>query len=312
MKILFADTAHPRLWELLSNAGFECVYIETLDRNAALEILHDFDGVVIRSRFKLDQEMLSRTTRLKFIARVGAGMENIDVKFANQRGIACLHAPEGNRNAVAEHALGMLLALFNNLIKADREVRTGVWLREENRGIELSGKTIGIIGFGNTGSAFAKILKGFDVKILAYDTAISNFRNEFIHEVSMHQIFEQADIVSLHIPLTEETRNLVSESWINQFKKPFYLINTSRGACVRTVDLIAGLESGRIAGAALDVLEFESISFEKLSKNDESFQYLQKSDKVILSPHIAGWTHESNLKMAQVLFDKIMQLQLIT
>jgi D-3-phosphoglycerate dehydrogenase len=311
MKILFADTTHPILWEQLNNAGFECVYLELLDRKKALEIISDFDGIVIRSRFKLDEEMLKQARKLKFIARVGAGMENIDVACAHNLGIVCLHAPEGNRNAVAEHALGMLLALFNNLLKADREVREGIWLREENRGVELSGKTVGIIGFGNTGNAFSKILSGFDIQLLAFDNALSNYQNEFVHEVSMLEIFEQADIVSLHVPLTELTQNLVCESWIRQFKKPIYLINTSRGACVKTIDLIAGLESGKIVGAALDVLEFESVSFEQVTKNDESFQYLLKSDKVILSPHIAGWTHESNLKMAQVLFDKIQALKLL-
>jgi D-3-phosphoglycerate dehydrogenase len=305
MKVLFVDSAHPILAETLVKYGVECHHLE-LDRNSAKAILHQYDGVVIRSRFKFDKEMLDASKQLKCIARVGAGMENIDVQYAESLGIACLNAPEGNRNAVAEHALGMLLGLFNNLIRADREVREGKWLREENRGFEIEGKTVAIIGLGNNGSAFAKKLKGFDCRLIAYDPYLESSEIEGVELCTMDEIFKHADIVSLHVPLKDDTHFLVNKEWIDQFQKPFWIINTARGKCLKTSDLIDAINSGKIIGAALDVLEFEALSFEKADIAPEEFQWLIQSDKVILSPHIAGWTHESNTKLARILASKIL------
>jgi D-3-phosphoglycerate dehydrogenase len=307
-KILFVDTAHPFLKENLENAGFECFYDENLDRQKAITIFKDFDGLIIRSRFKMDKEMIDAASQLKFIGRVGAGMENIDVPYAETKGIKCLHAPEGNRNAVAEQALGMLLCLMNNLMRADKEVRSGIWKREENRGFELYGKSVGIIGFGNTGNQFAARLAGFNVKVLAHDIYKSNFSENYIHESTMDEIFEHADVVSLHLPLTDLTYFLANDEWFSKFKKSIYFINTSRGKILKTNALVNAINSGKVKGAALDVLEYESLSFENIGEMPDDFQYLANSDKVVLSPHIAGWTHESNIKMAQVLYEKIMKV----
>ena len=231
-------------------------------------------------------------------------LENIDVNYLQSKNIKCYNAAEGNRQAVAEHALGMLLSLFNNLNKADQEVRNGIWEREGNRGLELSGKTVAIIGYGNNGSAFAEVLQGFDVKILAYD----KYLNDYPHKSSMERIYKEADVVSLHIPLTEETTYLVDDNFINSFEKDIYLINTARGKCTNTKDLVVALENGKIKGACLDVLEYEKTSFENLSKEGltSDMQYLINSKNTILSPHIAGWTTESNVKIAEVLLNKFI------
>lgn len=306
MKILFADSAHPLLSELLEERGFQCDHLD-LDRQQALEILAQYDAVVIRSRFLFDREMLDAGTRLKCIGRVGAGMENIDVSYAESKGIACLNAPEGNRNAVAEQVLGMLLMLMNNLRRADAEVRQGIWRREANRGYEIEGKTVGIIGLGNNGSAFARVLRGFEAKVLAYDPYTPSTQLEHVELVEMKTIFEQADIVSLHVPLSEETRYLVNKDWLSRFSKPIWLANAARGKCLNTVDLLDALDSGKVWGAALDVLEFETLSFEQADTQSAVLQRLIQHEKVVLSPHIAGWTHESNLKMARILATKMIQ-----
>lgn len=311
MKVIFADTAHASLMERLTSAGFSCSLAEGLNEANAHMVLSQAEGIVIRSKIKLTAELLDQLPGLRFIARVGAGMENIAVEYAAARGIRCLHAPEGNRNAVAEHALGMLLALMNNLIRADREVRQGIWLREQNRGHELAGRTIGLIGYGNTGAAFAKRLAGFDVKILAYDKYKTGFSSHQVQESSMNEIFEHADVLSLHVPLADDTRNLLNIDLLGKFKKPVYLINTSRGPCVDTFGLLEALDKGIVAGAALDVLEFESTSFESVKSVPDVYKRLFASEKVILSPHIAGWTFESNQRMADILFEKIMQLRLL-
>ena len=310
MNILFADTAHPSLQDSLEKAGHTCDYFPQLDRAMALRILKEYDGVVIRSRFRFDAEMLDAGSQLKFIARVGAGMENIDQPYAESLGIHCLNAPEGNCNAVAEQALCMLLALFNNLIRADKEVRSGSWIREGNRGIELCGKTIAIIGYGHTGSTFAKRLAGFDVKLLVVDPYKSGYGNEFVIESTMEQVFEEADIVSLHVPLTDETRYMVNRDWLQRFKKDIWLLNTARGKCVNTADVVEALNSGKLRGAGLDVLEFETVSFEQLDEIPAPLKALIESDKTVLTPHIAGWTHESNWKMAKILVEKIGELKL--
>lgn len=307
MKILFLDSNHPLLHETLQKAGHTCDLNYQWTKEEILNSIHLYDGIVIRSKIKITKEIIDKALKLKFIARAGAGMENIDVEYAESKGIRCLHAPEGNRDAVGEHAIGMLLSLFNNLCRANKEVREGKWIREGNRGIELMGKTVGVIGYGNMGSAFAERLKGFGVKVLAYDKYKSGFGNNFIIESPLDHIFEQADVISLHTPLTEETHYMINDSFISNFKKNIYIINTARGKCLNTADLVKNIKSGKVAGACLDVLEYEVISFENLDAANlpEPFQYLIQSEKVMLSPHIGGWTIESNQKIARVLAEKI-------
>jgi D-3-phosphoglycerate dehydrogenase len=307
-KILFLDSTHPRLVEMLEQEGFVCETFFQIGKEEALSVIHEYAGVIIRSRIRIDKELIDNASNLKFIGRVGAGMESIDVAYAQSKGICCFNSPEGNRDAVGEHALGMLLALMNNFLRADKEVRIGEWKREENRGVEIKGKTIGIIGYGNMGSAFARKLRGFEADVIAYDKYKFNFSDEFVKEVSMEEIFESANILSLHVPLTEETHYLFEKEFVNKFKKKFWLINTSRGPVVKTDDLVSALKSEKIKGAALDVIEYEETSFETLDtkKFPEAWEYLLKSDKVILTPHIAGWTEESKIKLAEVLAEKII------
>jgi D-3-phosphoglycerate dehydrogenase / 2-oxoglutarate reductase len=307
MKVAFIDSTHPSLKYGLESNGFICDDLFLLSKDDCLKQLNDYSVWVIRSRFKITKEIIDQYPQLKIIARVGAGMENIDVAYAENKGIKCLHAPEGNKDAVAEQAIGMLLMLFNNLNRADDEVRHGVWKREENRGVELGGKTVGIIGFGNTGSAFAKKLSGFNCEVIAYDKYKTGFSTTYVKEVSLENILENADIISLHIPYNAETHYLVNTAFINACKKNIYLINTSRGKCLNTSDLAQALESRKVKGACLDVLEYEVVSFEQLDASSlpAPFQYLIKSDQVVLSPHIAGWTKESNEKMANILVEKI-------
>lgn len=307
-KVIFIDSVHPILAERLEAAGYHCEWKNELDREAILAILKDYEGAVIRSKFKFDREVFDAAPNLKWISRSGAGMENIDAKLAIERGVKCFNSPEGNRDAVAEHAIGMLLALFNQLIQADAEVRKGEWNREKNRGIELRGKTVGILGYGFMGEAFAQRLQGFGVNIIAYDKYKSGFGNDFVQEVDLPTLFEQTDVLSIHLPLTEETTFMVNEEFINRFKKPIYLINTARGNNVKTADLITALKSGRVLGTCLDVLEYEKTSFESLKADElpEAFQYLKGSSNVILSPHVAGWTKESYVKLSTVLAEKIL------
>lgn len=293
---------------MLEKAGHTCDLNYNWTKEQVINNIHLYDGIVIRSKIKITKDIIDKATKLKFIARAGAGMENIDVEYAESKGIKCLHAPEGNRDAVAEHAMGMLLSLFNNLNRSNKEVREGKWIREGNRGVELMGKTVGVIGYGNMGSAFAERLKGFGVKVLVYDKYKKNFGNDFIVETTLQHIFEEADVLSLHTPLTDETHYLINDAFINKFKKNIYIINTARGKCLNTADLVKNLQSGKVLGACLDVLEYEVISFENIDAANlpEPFQYLSQSEKVILSPHIAGWTHESNEKIARVLAERIL------
>jgi D-3-phosphoglycerate dehydrogenase len=313
MKILFIDSAHPSLKEELRKHAFICEEDFTSSKSEIEKKIFAYDGVVLRSRFDIDKKFIDATTHLKFIARVGAGMEHIDVKYAEQKGIKCLSSPEGNSNAVAEHALGMMLSLLNNICKANSEVKGGKWIREGNRGTELEGKTIGIYGYGNTGSAFAKVLCGFDVKVLAYDKYKKNFGNENVKEASPEEVFLHTDVLSLHLPLTDETKYMVNDSFIRRFKKNIYLINSSRGPIVKTDDLIKNLNSGKILGACLDVLEYEETSFEEISSAVSShslveLEYLKSSSNVILTPHIAGWSYQSSEKMARILVQKITRI----
>ncbi len=308
MKVLFIDSTHPRLMEMLVEAGFDCTYAPEKNKEELLEIFPEFDGFIIRSKFKLNKAELDRATNLKFIGRVGAGLENIDVDYAESKGIRCFNAPEGNRDAVGEHAVGMLLTLFNNLCRCNWEVRNGMWRREENRGIEIKGKTIGIIGYGNMGAAFAQRLKGFDCKVIAYDKYKFDYSDEFCEEKQMEDLFEQCDILSLHVPQTEETMFMINDEFLKKFIKPIYLINTARGKVVRIADLVKNLDSGQVKGACLDVLEFEKTSFEDLHASElpAEFKSLIKSEKVLLSPHVGGWTHESNIKLSEVTAQKII------
>jgi len=303
LKIIFIDTTHPKLIEDLNSRGFICDQAYEKSRSEILKIIKNYDGIVIRSRFKIDKNFINAAKKLKFIARAGSGTENIDLHYANKKNIKCFNAAEGNRQAVAEHALAMILNLLNNIRLSDQEIRRGVWNREKNRGFELSGKTIGIIGFGNTGSSFAKILENFNVKILAYD----KYKEKYKFQSNLDEILELSDIISLHIPLTEETKYLVNENFIYKAKKPFYIINTSRGQCIETKALIKGLKDQKILGACLDVFEQEKNSFEKIGENAD-LNYLIESKKTILTPHIAGWTFESNYKIAETLSKKIINL----
>ncbi|MES2485580.1 MAG: 2-hydroxyacid dehydrogenase [Bacteroidota bacterium] len=312
VKILHIDSNHPILWEQLEQAGFinEADYISSKEEIEAK--IARYNGIVIRSRFKIDKTFIDAATNLQFIARVGAGLESIDCDYAESKGIHLIAAPEGNRNAVGEQALGMLLSLFNNLNKADREIRAGQWIREGNRGHELDGKTVGIIGYGNMGKSFAKKLRGFEVEVLCYDikplVGDANAR-----QVSLEELQQTADVLGLHTPWTPETDKMVNAGFIEAFAKPFWLINTARGKSVVTQDLADALQVGKVLGAALDVLEYEKLSFETLFTDGAippAFQYLLNAQNVLLTPHIAGWTFESQRGLAQVIVDKIKILYL--
>ena len=307
MKILHLDINHPLILEQFKELGFQNDEDYTSTKEEVVQKIHAYDGIIIRSRFALDESFLEKATQLKFIGRLGAGLENIDTRFAKSKGIFLAAAPEGNRNAVAEHALGMLLALFNKLKVADDQVRSGQWDREGNRGIELEGKTVGIIGYGNMGKAFAKKLQGFDTEVICYDIK-GGVGDGNARQVGILELQQRCDVLSLHVPQTESTIAMINIEFLNAFRNPFWFINTARGKCVVTKDLVAALKSGKVLGAGLDVLEYEKSSFEDMftdSTLPEAFQYLIRSEKVLLSPHVAGWTVESKIKLAQTVVDKI-------
>jgi len=307
-RVLFADRPHPVLEERLTKAGFICGYFKGDSIKELEAIIAEYGGIIVRSRTKLTADILDMAKELRFIGRLGSGMENIDTEYAATKNIICLSSPEGNSNAVGEHALGMLLALINHIHTSDREVRNGLWQREANRGMELRGKTIGIIGFGNTGPAFARCLSGFGMHILVYDKYKSGFEIDYISECGMRQIYEEADILSFHVPLTNETHYLLDGNYLDQFKKNIFIINTSRGEVVNTGSLVKNLRKGKVLGAALDVIEYENLLSESFNgeKADENFRYLASQPNVILTPHIAGVTFESHFKLAAVLADKII------
>ena len=309
IKILHIDSNHPLLWEQLQKAGFHNEADFTSSKQEVEANIENYHGIVIRSRFKIDKTFLDKAINLQFIARVGAGLESIDCDYATAKGIHLIAAPEGNANAVGEHAIGMLLSLFNNLNKANNEVKSGQWKREANRGHELEGKTVGIIGYGNMGKSFAKKLRGFDVTVLCHDI-LPNMGNENATQVSLSELQERVDVISLHTPWTPETDKMINSDFINKFKKPFWFINTARGNSVVTTDLVEGLKSGKILGAGLDVLEYEKLSFETLFEGEKppAFEYLLNAENVLLTPHIAGWTFESHEKLAQVIVDKICKI----
>ena len=309
MKIIFLDSVHPILKDRLTAKGYACIDAFTLAEDDCKRAIEQAEGIVIRSRFTLNEAFLKDAVNLKFIARSGAGMENIDEHYCANRNIVLFNAPEGNRNAVGEHALGMLLALLNKLHTADREVRTGKWDREGNRGNELDGKTVGIIGFGNNGKAFAKKLRGFDVKILAYDKYKQNFGDHFVMECTLNAIMENADIISFHIPQNPETLFMANDLFFSQLQKAVYLLNLSRGKIVETCALVKAMQQGKVIAAGLDVLEYEKTSFEAFNeeKMPDNLKYLIDSDNVILTPHVGGWTTESYFKLSNVLADKILE-----
>ncbi len=305
MRILLLDTNHPLIEEQLSKKGFVFDADYTSSYDEVLEKIQNYEGIIIRSRIPLDQNFLIKASHLKFIARVGAGMENIDIETAADLGIKLINSPEGNRDSVAEHVVGMLLILMNRLFIACNEVKNGIWKREENRGDELLGKTFGIIGYGNMGKATAKRLSGFGVEVIFHDI-LPNLSDEFATQVSLEELQKRADILSLHIPLTSETHHLIDEEFISKMEKNFYFVNTARGKNLKTKALVQAIESGKVLGACLDVLEYEKSSFENLETENHDLKYLLDSEKVIVTPHIGGWTHQSKEKLAQVIVDKIL------
>jgi D-3-phosphoglycerate dehydrogenase len=304
-KVIFIESVHEILHERLSALGYQCENRYENSRDEILNSMDAYEGVVLRSRIKIDKVFLEASPNLKFIARSGSGLENIDVREAQLHGIQVFSSPEGNRDAVGEHCIAMLLMLFNNLKRADNEVRSNIWKREENRGLELKGKTVAIIGYGVMGSGVAEKLSGFGCRILAHDLYKVGFANDQVEEVNLKEVYDQADIVSLHLPLTSETIHYANGDFFSRFKKNIYFINTARGKNVKTSDLAEALRSGKVVGACLDVLEYEKSTLEGLEKTSPDLVYLQQAENVILTPHIAGWTHESYYKLSSVLADKI-------
>lgn len=310
MKILIVDQVHPVLTERLEEKGHQTEYKPTIGPDEIRRSIGYYHGLVIRSKMHIDRKLIDLAGQLQFIVRMGSGMENIDSRYARSRGIACMNTPEGNRDAVGEHALGLLLGLMNRMGTANNEVKSGIWRRETNRGSEVKGKTVGIIGYGNTGSAFARKITGLDCQILAYDKYLFNYGGHHIQETTMSHIFDQADVLSLHVPLTEETRYLVNNAFIKKFRKPLVLINTSRGGVVNTSDLVDNLHTGKVVAAGLDVLEYESSTFEGLHQNQDLPGHLKElagMDQVMLTPHVAGWTHESYYRLSETAAIKILQ-----
>ena len=297
---------HPKLLrESLEQLGFEVDQFPGITYRRLYDIIENYVGIVISSRLRVDRTFLNTAKNLKYILRPGSGLENVELGYAKELGILCINSPEGNRDAVAEHAIGMLLNLFNHINRADLEVRKGVWLRENNRGVELMGKTIGIIGYGNTGKAMARKLSGFDVEILAYDKYKDDYSN-LVRDAAMKDIFEKADIVSLHLPLTKETRHIANDQFFRNFRKAIYFINTSRGDVVKTSSLINAIERGAVQGACLDVLENEKL-YALTPKQQREFAFLKQSERVLLTPHIAGWSDASKVRMITELMNKFKE-----
>lgn len=307
MRVLHVDENHKSLPDGLNALGLVNDFDYTASKEEIMQKIGGYQGLVIRSRFPIDTDFLDAAKSLQFIARVGSGLENIDTTYAQSKGIHVISAPEGNSNAVAEHALGMLLTLFNKLIVVHHELQDGVWQREPNRGEEVDGKVIGLIGYGNTGKAFARKLQGFDVEVLCCDI-LPDVEDRYARQVSLETLQKEADIISLHVPETPQTTALIEHGFIEKTKKPFWIINTARGKNVVTKDLIEGLEKGKILGACLDVLEYEKSSFEEAQFTQKELAYLLHSEKVIISPHIAGWSHQSKVKLAQTIVDKVKKI----
>ncbi len=305
--ILIVDDIHPVFIEQAEALGYHCDYQPTIKPEQAYEIIGDYEGLVIRSKFLVNKNVLDLAKNLRFICRAGAGMDNIDEGYAKEKGIALINAPEGNMDAVGEHAVGMLLNLMNNINRADAEVRNGIWKREANRGYELKGKTVGIIGYGFMGHSFAKKLSGFGVSVIAYDKYKTGFSDQYAREVSMEEIVKHSDVISFHVPLTSETNGLVDDEYLFHFKKPIFLLNTSRGKVVKTQAVLNAIKQGKILGAGLDVLEVEK--FPALGEQ-AWFEELRQSGKVLLTPHVAGWTFDSYRRISEVMAEKLSKLAL--
>ena len=299
-RVLIADKTHEVLEQKLREAGCEVRVEPDHDYESLVQAAQGCDGLVVRSKVIIDKVFIDRVPSLRCIGRVGAGMETIDVDYAESRGIRCLNSPEGNRDAVGEHAVGLLLALLDNIARADAEVRQGLWQREANRGYELGPLTVGIIGYGNMGQAFAKRLSGFGCRIVIYD--------KYKHMGTLEEVQREADVVSFHVPLTDETRHYLDAAFIADMAKPFFVVNTARGAVVDTEALVQGLESGKVRGAAVDVLEYENMQADSLGDVPEALRCLMESKRTVLTPHVAGWTVESKYKLAAVLADKIIDV----
>ncbi len=311
-KILLTNKGiHPFLGKQLTKLGYDCEFDYTSSKAEIEAKINNYYGVVMKSRFKADASFFKKAKKLKFLARVGVGFEHIDVGFANKKGIEIILSPEGSRDAVGEHTMGLLLSLFNNLPKGDREIKAGKWIREPNRGIEVKGKTVGIIGYGNMGQSFARRLSGFEAKVLAYDKYKKGYGDKYAKAVSLKTIFKETDILSLHIPYDKHNHYFVDQELLKQFKKPIYILNTARGLVLNTKAVVKAMKKETVLGVGLDVMEYEEQSFEAFNgdKLPKPFQYLINSDRVVLSPHIAGWTMESKLKHAQTIVKKIVALK---
>lgn len=308
MQVLLIDDIHPVLIEMLEKENISIAYHPEYNREDIIKNISLYDGIIVRSKIKIDKQIIDLGSKLKFIARSGAGMDSIDVEYAQQKNIICINSPEGNRDAVGEHTLGLLLALFDKITKSDKQVRQGLWLREANRGLEVKEKTIGIIGYGNMGKEFAKRLCGFDCKVLAYDKYKTDYSDQYAKQSTLEELKKECDILSLHVPLTEETKYMVDKEFINSFNKPFFLLNTSRGKVVKLSDLIFALENNKVLGAGLDVLEYENFSNEMSfdNKAKEELSKLFAMENTVLTPHVAGWTKESYYKLSYFLAKKII------
>lgn len=308
-QVLIIDDVHEMLTNGLTQLGYEVIYKPTATRSDLLQLISSATGLVVRTKTKIDAEVIQQSTQLQFIARAGAGLDNIDEQAAAKKGIHVFNAGEANADAVGEHTLGMMLSLFAKLNKSDQEVRQAIWNREDNRGEELSGKTVAIIGYGNTGKAVAKKLSGFDVTVLAYDKYLSNYTDKYATQATMDEVFAQADVLTLHVPLTAETTQLINANYLNQFAKPLYVLNMCRGEVVNTNHLADALEAGKVKGVALDVLENEKLK----TMNEQEKKWFARiigNYRTVLSPHVAGWTNESYYKISAVLLKKIQDLNL--
>lgn len=302
--IIVTAPVHEYLINTLSQKGYDVLYEPEISYEQLHQVIENAEGLIITTRLLIDKVLLDKAPKLKWIGRLGSGLEHIDTEYAHQKNIRCISSPEGNRNAVAEHALGMLLSLMNNIGKSATEVKKGIWKREDNRGIELTGKTVGLIGFGNTGQAFAKLLQAFDVTILAYDKYKENFGNKKVREANIEHICRYADVISFHVPLTDETRYMAGANFFNELKQHPFIINTSRGSVIETTELITALKNNFISGAALDVLENENQN-QQNNEQKAGLDYLLQQDNVLVTPHIAGYSQEAFLKMSQVVLKKL-------